>query len=516
MIQNYTHNPRYIKHGYDEDLLYVLVCQIRVWKAAAPEWFDVPQNCTLITEVEEIEINESYKELVNGAVVRLPKGAVIYETIDNKGVDDDIKIGNKTNQDKESIMSEASRVGELLVVKDMINNGEQHTLLVDNIKNDHGLAPETSNKQRIATANDFQIGNRIEIRLAYIYNPTDDVDVVTDKWKQVKAGVIIEELARGLAFTGFITGCSVSSPLEIECENMASILKKRSCRKGVYKGNFTVNDFLKPGYGRKFNLLSGTGLSLAEPTQASTIQISNFEVSDNLSVADLMYSWKKGGLFSMVSRDGKTIKVGKFSVSDTEWHTDKSRIDYTEETAIQYIQSDWDIVTDNLEINKIEKESIVVNAKGRDKNGRDFRVMVGKIDGKFHHEKHNYKVRKKQKRKKGQSEKPVMVSKFDTTQYTIVQYEPQGITTMEELIKAAERYWDSYNPNGVSGSLVVFGDLRIEPAKIIGIVNPWSPEKNGNYNVESVKTSFGVNGFRQTLTLPYKMSDFDKPIKVID
>jgi hypothetical protein len=230
MIQNYTHNPRYIKHGYDEDLLYVLVCQIRVWKAAAPEWFDVPQNCTLITEVEEIEINESYKELVNGAVVRLPKGAVIYETIDNKGVDDDIKIGNKTNQDKESIMSEASRVGELLVVKDMINNGEQHTLLVDNIKNDHGLAPETSNKQRIATANDFQIGNRIEIRLAYIYNPTDDVDVVTDKWKQVKAGVIIEELARGLAFTGFITGCSVSSPLEIECENMASILKKRSCR----------------------------------------------------------------------------------------------------------------------------------------------------------------------------------------------------------------------------------------------------------------------------------------------
>ena len=517
MLQTYTHNPRYIRHGYDEDVLYVLVCQIRVWKAAAPNWFDTPQNCTLVTEVEEIEINESYKELVNGAVIRLPKGAVIYETIDNKGVNDNVSIGNETPQKTETIMSEASRVGELLVVKDMINSGEEHTLLIDNIKNDHALAPETSNKQRIASPHDFQIGNRIEVRLAYIYQPKgSSVDIVTEKWNKVKAGIIIEELARGLAFTGFITGCSISTPVEIECENMASLLKKKSCRKGLYKGNYTVNDFLKPGYGAKFNLLDGTGLSLADPTQESTINVSNFEISDNLSVADLLFSWKKGGLYSMISRDGKTIKVGSFSVSDTAWHTDKSRIDYTENMSKQYIQADWDIASDDLKINRIEKESIVINAKGRDKNGKDFRVMVGKIDGKFHHEKHDYKVRKKQKRPKGQSDRPVLISKFDTDKYTVVQYEPQGITTMDALIKAAEEYWDSYNPNGIAGSLVVFGDLRIEPSQIIGIVNPWSPEKNGNYVVESVKTTFGVNGFRQTLVLPYKMSDFDKPIKVIE
>ena len=57
MEQNYTHTPQYKKHGYDEDVLYVLVCQIKVWKATAPNWFEVPEKCTVITEVEEIEIN---------------------------------------------------------------------------------------------------------------------------------------------------------------------------------------------------------------------------------------------------------------------------------------------------------------------------------------------------------------------------------------------------------------------------------------------------------------------------
>lgn len=514
MEQQYTHTPKYKKYAYDKDVLNVLVCQIRVWKATAPNWFEVPEKCTIVTEVEEIEINETYKELINGAVIRLPKGAIISESITNKGVDDEVKTGNKTDQDTEKKLSASSRQGELLVVADMINESDEHTLLIDNTKSDTGLAPDAENKQRVATQNDFQIGNRIQIRLAYIYQPKNGEDVITEKLQKVRNGEMIEELERGLAFEGFITGCSISSPLEIECENMASILKKKSCKKGVYKGSYTVNDFLKEG--GKFHLLDGTGLVLAEHTASMDISVSNFEITDNLSVADLLFSWKKGGLHSMVSRDGKEIKVGSFSVSDDKWQSDKSRIDYTDNKSIQYIQSDWDVVDDNLEVNKVDKEFIVINAKGKDENNKDFRVMVGKVDGKFHHEKHDYKVRKKQKRKKGQSNKPEVISKFDTKKYTVIQYEPHGIRTMDELIKAAEEYWDSYNPNGISGNLIIFGDLRIAPTQIVGIVNPWAPEKNGNYFVESVKTSFGVNGFRQTLKIPYKMSDFTKPIKVID
>lgn len=512
MEQNYTHTPQYKKHGYDEDVLYVLVCQIKVWKATAPNWFEIPEKCTVITEVEEIEINETYRELINGAVIKLPKGAVISETITNKKVDDEVKTGNMTDQDVEKKLSESSRLGELLVVADMISESDEHTLLIDNTKSDTGLAPDADNKQRVATQNDFQTGNRIQIQLGYVYQPKDGEDIITEKLEKVKKGEDIPEFY--LAFTGFITGCSVSSPLEIECENMASILKKKSCKKGVYKGKYTVNDFLKSG--GKYDLLADTGISLSEVTQSIDISISNFEITDNLSVADLLFSWKKGGLHSMISRDGKEIKVGSFSVSDTKWQSDKTHIGYTDNKSIQYIQSDWDVVSDNLEVTKVDKEFIVINAKGRDENGKDFRVMVGKVNGEFHHEKHDYKIRKKQKRKKGQSDKPVVVSKFDTKKYTIVQYEPHGITTMDALITAAEEYWDSYNPNGISGNLVVFGDLRIAPTQIVGIVNPWAPEKNGNYFVESVKTSFGVNGFRQTIKIPYKMSDFTKPIKVIE
>ena len=55
----------------------------------------------------------------------------------------------------------------------------------------------------------------------------------------------------------------------------------------------------------------------------------------------------------------------------------------------------------------------------------------------------------------------------------------------------------------------------LEPAQIIGYVNQWIPEKSGHYFIESVKTSFGVNGFRQTLKLPVKLSEFERIIKNI-
>ena len=520
MLLEYTYEPEYQEHGYKEDVLNVLVCQIKVWKATSPNWFDVPDKCTIITEVEEIEIQETYKELINGAVIRLPKGSIINETIQNKGVDDSVDTGNKTGQTAESKMSESTRYGELLTIENMTSKNGEHTLMIDDEKNDTGLAPESENKFRTASPHDFQVGNRIEIWLGYIYQRSDMEDIVTEKLQKVKNGERIEELC--LMFTGFITGCSVSSPLEIECENMASLLKKKTSRKGIYKGQYSVNDFLADG--GKFDLLKGTGLHLSDTSRSANIKLSNFEISDGLSVYEMIHSWSRAGLYSCVSRDGYEIKVGQFTMSEDEWQNDKERIDYTSDKHIQYIQSDWDVVNDGLSVKRVDKDFLVVRAKAhvKDEKSNDNNtkkgasVLVGKINGEWHVDKHDSRVHKQQKRKKGQSGKPETISKFDLNKYYIVDHEPnKGIDTIDDLIKEAKLFWDNWNSNGISGSLTIFGDLNIQPTQIVGYISTYSPEKNGHYFVESVKTTFGVNGYRQTLTIPRKISDFKRVIKTI-
>ena len=84
MENSYTLEPSYNFHDYTEDVVNVLACQIKVWKATAPNWFDDPGQYTVITEVENIEILESYQELITGAIIHLPKGAIIEDTIITK------------------------------------------------------------------------------------------------------------------------------------------------------------------------------------------------------------------------------------------------------------------------------------------------------------------------------------------------------------------------------------------------------------------------------------------------
>lgn len=47
------------------------------------------------------------------------------------------------------------------------------------------------------------------------------------------------------------------------------------------------------------------------------------------------------------------------------------------------------------------------------------------------------------------------------------------------MIEEAKQYWANYNPNGISGSLVIFGDLFIKPTDIVGLVDVRQPERMG-------------------------------------
>ena len=76
--------------------------------------------------------------------------------------------------------------------------------------------------------------------------------------------------------------------------------------------------------------------------------------------------------------------------------------------------------------------------------------------------------------------------------------------TRDQLVNEAIAYWRSYVPNGIEGSITIFGELDVQPAQIIGLVDQRQPEKNGYYLVESVDIEFGMNGYRKKLKLPYQ------------
>lgn len=65
-------------------------------------------------------------------------------------------------------------------------------------------------------------------------------------------------------------------------------------------------------------------------------------------------------------------------------------------------------------------------------------------------------------------------------------------------------YFKNYNLNGISGSVTIFGDYGLYPAAQVELQDFRNPSKNGVYLVEEVTTTFGVNGYRQKISIPYK------------
>ena len=58
--------------------------------------------------------------------------------------------------------------------------------------------------------------------------------------------------------------------------------------------------------------------------------------------------------------------------------------------------------------------------------------------------------------------------------------------------------------NGIEGTLTLFGDYNtLTSGERVVLLSEFQPEKNGWYIIEEVHTVFGVNGYRQTIKLPY-------------
>lgn len=79
--------------------------------------------------------------------------------------------------------------------------------------------------------------------------------------------------------------------------------------------------------------------------------------------------------------------------------------------------------------------------------------------------------------------------------------------SQEQLDKFVQDRLTKSKYSGFSGAFTSFLEPKVSHGDVVNMVNKDTPEKNGKYLVKAVKTTFGVKGGKQFITLDNKLSD---------
>lgn len=433
----------------------VLCCRIIIGDADPDNLMAINTPITL-TEVKEIEINESYKKLIGTAKVVFPKGTVFKSTL----------LGAATLEGKD-----ASRI-TTEVMQD-------------------GIIIEKRTSHNTIDASTFKIGQRISISLGY-------------------NGVLKK------MFEGYITGYNSDNLFELNCENMAYKLKLKQAPKFVTPVVGTkVNDVL----GEKYNLLKNTGFRIHSETKRFDINIGQIKITDNFTVADVLSDWsKKSKVYCFLKYDENSpddmpaIAVGR------PYSSSKSQPIFpgNEQSGPFKIYFDYHVANSTLKVVKTDPKFLAVTAKALGIDEKFFEVTI-RLNPEYDPNKKGSKefqtinatqISKKTHKVTGNvtAQGAKTKTKVDLSTYTIAPYMSSNMKiNSDELVEEAIEYFKNYNLNGVMGKLTLFGDLALNTAVQVELIDDRNPSKNGVYIVDEVVTKFGTEGYRQTISIPYRI-----------
>ena len=433
-----------------------------------------PASPRLITEVAEVEIEESYRKLIGTASVKFPRGTVIKKTLT-----------------------------EL--------NGEEYSSNVSATIEDSGVLVTTRTDSKKAEVTDFKVGSRIRIMLGYTTDPK-----IAALAKVNKDGKSIHNDSSKLTeyknhlvtmFDGYITKCSIDTPIEIKCENLASGLKKISCPKVPASKNMTVNDFLAPD--GKYKLLENSGLSLHPKTKSCDINIGKVSLTTDLTVADVLTEWSKYKVFAYVKYNNgePCIAVGRSYFSNAG----NDSVIRDDDHKIPEILFDYHVANNGLTLMNTDKAFLAVEATCLDSQDKFYHITIRRNpnwdDSKPTKDKWqvmNETTLSKKAQKLGATCLSKSKDKVDLSTYTVIPYmSPKLGISHDALLEEAIKYFESYNMNGIEGTLTLFGDLALRTGTEVHLTDKLHPQKNGYYLVDEVNTTFGVGGYRQKIKLPY-------------
>lgn len=433
----------------------VLCCRIRIGDAD-PSNPMIIRNPIEINEVHEIEISESYKELISTAKLKFPKGTVYQSTI----------IGTVTLEGKDA------------------------TKITTEVMQD-GVIIEKRKTQNVIGETTFKVGQRINIKLGY--------------------NGYLKNM-----FDGYITTYNSDSMVEIECENMAYKLKLKQAPKFETPASGTnVNDIL----GEKYKLLKDTGFKIHGETKKFDIQIGKVKITDNFTVADILSEWSKFKVYCFLKYDADSPDDMPAIAIGRPYSSAKSQPVFPTDISGPFqIHYDYHVATSDLKVLKTDPKFLAVTGKALGSNEKFFEVTV-RLNPEYDPEKKGSnefqivnatQISKKTHKLTGNTtaKGADTKTKVDLSTYTVVPYmSPNMKINSDKLVEETIEYFRNYNLNGITGSITIFGDFGLNTAVQVELIDHRNPSKNGVFLVEEVTTSFGVNGYRQKLTLPHKLKN---------
>lgn len=440
------------------DMIDVLCCKITIGDADSGNPL-VIKDPIVLTEVEEVEIVETYKKLIGTAKITFPKGTVYQSTV----------IGNATIEGKD-----ASRISTEIM--------------------QDGVVIEKRSSQQAMNDVSFKVGQRVNIKLGY--------------------NGILKNM-----FDGYISAYNSASKFEIQCENMAYKLKLKQAPKFETQSSVSVNDVL----GDKYGLLKDTGFAIHSETKRFDIQIGKVKITDNFTVADVLSEWSKYKVYCFLKYDENspddmpTIAIGR------PYSSSKSQPVFPKDSEAKpfSIYFNYHVAEDGLKVVKTNPKFLAVTGKALGSDEKFFEVTIRMnpdydptVAGSKEFQTVNVtQISKKTHKVTGNTtaEGAKTKTKVDLSTYTIVPYmSPNMKIDSDKLVEETIEYFRNYNLNGITGSLTLFGDLALNTAVQVELIDERNPSKNGVYITEEVTTTFGVNGYRQKITIPYKIKSPDK------
>lgn len=433
--------------------LNVLCCKITIGDADPSNPMAI-QRPVVLTEVQEIEIVETYKKLIGTAKVIFPKGTVYRSTI----------IGNATLEGKD-----ASRITTEVM--------------------EDGIIIEKRSSQAAVGKDTFKTGQRINIKLGY-------------------DGVLKN------MFDGYITAYNSDNLFELQCENMAYKLKLKQAPKFETPLSTKVNDVL----GDKYNLLKDTGFEIHSETKRFDIHIGKVKITDNFTVADVLSDWSKYKVYCFLKYDENSPDAMPRIAVGRPYSSSKAQPSFPgSDSVIPYkIYFNYHVAESNLKVLKVDPKFLAVTAKALGADEKFFEVTVrlnpdydaSKTGSKEFQTINATQISKKTHKLTGNTTASGAgtKTKVDLSTYTVVPYmSPNMRINSDKLVEEAIEYFKGYNLNGITGSVTLFGDFGLPSAVQVELIDDRNPSKNGVYIVEEVKTTFGAKGYRQALKLPYRI-----------
>ena len=282
---------------------------------------------------------------------------------------------------------------------------------------------------------------------------------------------------------GYIAKVSVGTPIVLEFEDNMHLLKQIPMKNQSFNASTSLESIFK-------DALLGTDLTVNFLTD-TTIKFDNCLLStENETVAQFLARLRKDFFFKSYFR-GNELRIGSLIYIESEAN---EKIFEFQQNIIKadlvYSRKD-DVVLSAIASNHIEEKTGKFTKSGVEKTTKKrIEVLVTLKNDKL--------ITKSVK--KGEQPDPNIEGEKRTFFYPFAK-------TEQELINLAEIDLRKYYYSGFKGKFTTFGTPYVQFGDNARIINKLLPEQNGLYKIKAVDYSSGIDGYRQEITLDYRINE---------